>query len=136
MTLGDVKASIKGTVDAVWPGIVAQQNAYQLAAGRYVQLLPTHTEESIPADGVGVTPDNMGNKPTDRSEYWINFDLSGLPLQPLSQSQCHEWQSADDVGFIWISRFKYSGDIWCCEWNYTKSTGQTVCSDWFIEDGE
>jgi hypothetical protein len=52
---------------------------------RYPQILRTHTDAAIPADGVGVVPDALARVTTDNGDGWgaISFTIGGPWLAAL-----------------------------------------------------
>jgi hypothetical protein len=53
---------IDAVADALWPGVVAQQNAFLASEGEFCQMLWTHSQPpSSPAP-----PDNLAARPTDQ----------------------------------------------------------------------
>lgn len=62
---------IDATVSALWPGVVAQQDAYHATHGAYYQLLWTHAEPPSEA----TAPDSLADRPTDQPAS----PIQGLP---------------------------------------------------------
>jgi hypothetical protein len=68
---------IDAVFSVLWPGVVAQQNAYHAANGAYYQILWTHSEP--PSEPIA--PDSLDDRPTDQPASAVQ----GLP--PLMRSR-------------------------------------------------
>lgn len=62
---------IDAVASALWPGVVAQQDAYHAAHGAYYQLLWTH--DAPPSQPT--PPDSLDDRPTDQPAS----PIQGLP---------------------------------------------------------
>lgn len=72
---------------------------------RWPQVLLTHTDGNIPADGVGTLPDSLNTNTSDNDDGWgkLNFSIGGL------------WQAAlrvDNYGISSVQRhLSYQGYV-------------------------
>ena len=53
-----------------------QSRREALQSARYPQVLLTHTDANIPADGVGTSPDALTRKTTDNDDGWQKLNLT------------------------------------------------------------
>lgn len=74
-TLNQIRQAVNEWLAARWPLLIARQESYFVAHGRYFQGLWTHG--SFPADGAETAPDGIAARPTDQAEGWP--DLISLP---------------------------------------------------------
>ena len=100
---------IDAAVSALWPGVVAQQDAYRAQHGGYYQLLWTHSvAPSQPAP-----PDSLDERPTDQPASPIQglpatmrsrmrIDTYGKPdgwtMTLQASIDCKVWQRSVDCG--------------------------------------
>lgn len=78
MSRAAADAWIETRLTAFEQKIEARFNA--LGQIRYPQILRTHTDANIPADGGGVVPDALSRTTTDNGDGWgaVNFNIGGL----------------------------------------------------------
>lgn len=107
--MNSVLDSIDQTLEARWADIVAAQDAFFAAHGRYAQLLPTHS--TIPQDGVFAAPDraNYGS-PEDAIEAWD--DLGQLPETMQSCLRIDNYGGPEGQGYMVIVQVILAGTIW------------------------
>lgn len=73
-TIANLRNAIDAFLDARWIMIVARQDAYKAAHGRYWQGLSTHMTRPVHtnANDGAKKPDAMSRKPTDQAESWMD----------------------------------------------------------------
>ena len=87
---------------ALWPGVVAQQNAYHAASGEYYQMLWTHSEPPAAA----AAPDSLGERPTDQPASPIH----GLPATMRSRMRIDTYGKPD--GWTVTLQARIDGEVW------------------------
>ena len=93
---------IDAVVSALWPGVVAQQNAYYVTHGEYYQLLWTHSEppsQSTP-------PDSLDERPTDQPAS----PIQGLPATMRSRMRIDTYGKPD--GWTMTIEASIDGEVW------------------------
>jgi len=93
---------IDGTVAALWPGVNAQQNAYNAANGGFYQMLWTHDD---PPSAMAA-PDALGDRPTDQPASAIQ----GLP--PAMRSRMRIDTYGQPAGWTMTLEAVIDGDVW------------------------
>ena len=78
---------IDAVASALWPGVVAQQNAYHAANGAYYQMLWTHSEPP----GAATAPDSLDQRPTDQPAS----PIQGLPATMRSRMRIDTYGKPD-----------------------------------------
>lgn len=93
---------IDAVVDALWVGVVAQQNGYYAANGGYYQMLWTHSEP--PA--ASTAPDNLNERPTDQPAS----PIQGLPATMRSRMRIDTYGKPD--GWTMTLQASIDGELW------------------------
>ena len=93
---------IDATVEALWPGVTAQQNAYNVANGGFYQMLWTHDE---PPSAMAA-PDALGDRPTDQPAS----ATQGLP--PAMRSRMRIDTYGQPAGWTMTLEAVIDGDVW------------------------
>lgn len=93
---------IDATVAALWPGVVAQQDAYREANGGYYQLLWTHSEPPSAA----TAPDNLDERPTDQPAS----PIQGLPATMRSRMKIDTY--GQPAGWTMTLQASIDGEVW------------------------
>ena len=93
---------IDALVVALWPGVVAQQDAYHAEHGGYYQLLWTHDEPpSQPTP-----PDSLDERPTDQPAS----PIQGLPATMRSRIRIDTYGKPD--GWVITLEASIDGEVW------------------------
>lgn len=85
--MSETTDAIDATVTALWPTVVAQQEAYRAAHGCYYQMLWTHT--AVPSSYTA--PDNLNARPTDQPPH----PVSNLPATMRSRFKIDTYGDPD-----------------------------------------
>ena len=93
---------IDAVVTALWPGVVAQQDAYHAAHGAYYQLLWTH--DAPPWQPT--TPDNLDERPTNQPAS----PIQGLPATMRSRMRIDTYGKPD--GWTMTLEAMIDGQVW------------------------
>lgn len=93
---------IDSVVAALWPGVVAQQDAYREANGGYYQLLWTHSA----APSQPTPPDSLDERPTDQPAS----PIQGLPSTMRSRMRIDTYGKPD--GWTMTLEAVIDGDLW------------------------
>jgi hypothetical protein len=93
---------IDATVSALWPGVVAQQNAFHAASGAYYQMLWTHSEPPSTA----TAPDSLDERPTDQPAS----PIQGLPAAMRSRMRIDTYGKPD--GWTMTLEASIGGEVW------------------------
>lgn len=72
------KAAADAWIDSRLTMLVGKLNDRHTAVGarRWPQVLLTHTEKAIPADGASVVPDALSRKTTDNDDGWEKLGIA------------------------------------------------------------
>lgn len=89
-------------VSALWPAVVAQQNAYYATHAAYYQLLWTHSEPPETA----TAPDNLNQRPTDQPAS----PIQGLPAVMRSRMRIDTYGKPD--GWTMTLQAVIDGELW------------------------
>lgn len=93
---------IDAVVSALWPGVVAQQDAYHATHGAYYQLLWTHAEP--PSESTA--PDSLADRPTDQPAS----PIQGLPATMRSRMRIDTYGKPD--GWTMTLEAVIDGALW------------------------
>jgi hypothetical protein len=93
---------IDAVVDALWPGVVAQQDAYHAANAAYYQMLWTH---SVPPS-TATAPDSLEDRPTDQPAS----PIQGLPATMRSRMRIDTYGKPD--GWTLTLEAEIDGALW------------------------
>ena len=93
---------IDAVVDALWPGVVAQQDAYYAANGAYYQMLWTHSEPP----SVATAPDSLDDRPTDQPAS----PIQGLPATMRSRMRIDTY--GQPAGWTLTLETSIDGEVW------------------------
>jgi len=109
---------IDAVLAALWPGVVAQQDAYCAANGAYYQMLWTHSGPPFAA----TAPDRLGDRPTDQPVS----PIQGLPAAMRSRMKIDTYGKPD--GWTLTLQATIDGELW--ERSIDSGTDQSRSSDW------
>jgi len=93
---------IDAVVDALWPGVVAQQAGYHAANGAYYQMLWTHSEP--PSEPTA--PSSLDERPTDQPAS----PMQGLPATMRSRMRIDTYGKPD--GWTLTLEADIDGTVW------------------------
>ena len=93
---------IDAVVDALWPGVVTQQDAYYAANGAYYQMLWTHSEP--PSEPTA--PDSLDDRPTDQPAS----PIQGLPEAMRSRMRIDTY--GQPAGWTLTLEASIDGEVW------------------------
>jgi len=93
---------IDAVVDALWPGVVAQQAGYHAANGAYYQMLWTHSEPP----SFATAPDGLDERPTDQPAS----PMQGLPATMRSRMRIDTYGKPD--GWTLTLEADIDGTVW------------------------
>lgn len=93
---------IDALVVALWPGVVAQQDAYHAEHGGFYQMLWTHSEPPAAA----TAPDSLGDRPTDQPAS----PIQGLPATMRSRMRIDTYGKPE--GWVMTLEASIDGDVW------------------------
>lgn len=93
---------IDATVAALWPGVVAQQDAYRAQHGGYYQLLWTH--DAPPSQPT--PPGALDERPTDQPAS----PIQGLPATMRSRMRIDTY--GQPAGWTMTLEAMIGGDLW------------------------
>lgn len=93
---------IDAVADALWAGVVAQQDGYYAANGAYYQMLWTHSEP--PSEPTA--PDSLGDRPTDQPAS----PIQGLPATMRSRMRIDTYGKPD--GWTLTLEASIDGQVW------------------------
>jgi hypothetical protein len=93
---------IDAVVAALWPGVVAQQDAYHADNGAYYQMLWTHSEPPSAA----TAPDSLDKRPTDQPAS----PIQGLPATMRSRMRIDTYGKPD--GWTLTLQAQIDGSLW------------------------
>jgi hypothetical protein len=93
---------IDAIADALWAGVVAQQEGYYAANGAYYQMLWTHSEPPTEP----TAPDSLDNRPTDQPAATIQ----GLPATMRSRMRIDTYGKPD--GWTMTLQASINGAVW------------------------
>ena len=93
---------IDAVVSALWPGVVAQQDAYHAANGAYYQMLWTHSEPP----SVATAPDSLDDRPTDQPAS----PIQGLPATMRSRMRIDTY--GQPAGWTLTLEASIDGEVW------------------------
>jgi hypothetical protein len=93
---------IDAVVDALWTGVIAQQDAYHDANGAYYQMLWTH---SVPPSSA-TAPDSLEDRPTDQPAS----PIQGLPATMRSRMRIDTY--GQPAGWTLTLEASIDGEVW------------------------
>ena len=95
--------------DAFEGKLEARFNALQQI--RWPQVLLTHTDANIPADGVGTVPDALARVTTDNGDGWstLNFTIGGPWLAAL---EVNNYGSSKGIGYEIVMYVREAGKLY------------------------
>ena len=93
---------IDAVVDALWAGVVAQQDAYHSANGAYYQMLWTHSGPP----SVATAPDSLEDRPTDQPAS----PIQGLPATMRSRMRIDTY--GQPAGWTLTLQASIDGEVW------------------------
>lgn len=93
---------IDAVVDALWTGVVAQQEGYLPQYGSYYQMLWTHTEPPAAA----TAPDSLDDRPTDQPAS----PIQGLPATMRSRMRIDTY--GKPAGWTMTLQAEIDGEVW------------------------
>lgn len=93
---------IDAVLATLWPGVVAQQDAYFASSGSYYQMLWTH---SAPPSEM-TAPDNLHARPTDQP----GVPVSGLPAAMRSRMRIDTY--GQPAGWTMTLQAVVDGALW------------------------
>jgi len=93
---------IDAVASALWPGVVAQQDAYHAANGAYYQMLWTHSEPPSAA----TAPDSLDDRPTDQPAS----PIQGLPATMRSRMKIDTY--GQPAGWVMTLQALIAGEVW------------------------
>jgi hypothetical protein len=100
--MSQITDQIDAVVDALWPGVVAQQAGYHAANGAYYQMLWTHSEPP----STSTQPDSLGSRPTDQPAS----PIQGLPATMRSRMKIDTYGKPD--GWTLTLEAQIDGVLW------------------------
>lgn len=100
--MNDTLAQIDAAVTALWPLVVAQQDAYLAVHGCYYQMLWTHSE--TPSEPT--PPDALDERPTDQPATTIR----GLPSAMRARLRIDTY--GQPVGWTMTLQARIDGEVW------------------------
>jgi hypothetical protein len=109
---------IDAVLASLWPGVVAQQEAYRAANGGYYQMLWTHSN----APAAASQPDNLTARPTDQPAS----PMQGLPQSMRSRMRINTYGQPD--GWTITLQAIIDGELW--ERAIDSGTDPSRSSDW------
>jgi hypothetical protein len=109
---------IDAVLVSLWPGVVAQQEAYRAAYGGYYQMLWTHSN----APAAACQPDNLAARPTDQPAS----PMQGLPQSMRSRMRINTYGKPD--GWTMTLQAIIDGGLW--ERSIDSGTDPSRSSDW------
>jgi hypothetical protein len=96
-------------LDAFEGKLEARRN--QLGDIRWPQVLVTHTDSNIPADGVGTVPDNLDAVAQDNGDGWSNLQFSvGGPWDAALRVDNYGQRLGD--GYVIVSYVREGGALY------------------------
>jgi len=99
--------TIDAKIEQYKPFVVAKQDEFFNANGRYWQLKRTHT---VAPDGTPSTPDNLDNLPSDETEGWSA--VVTLPGQLEMALETHKYNGPQGQGWLLIIYLTVDGAEW------------------------
>lgn len=108
MTPQQVRDAIDAVAAQMWPTVIAKQDAYFAAYGRYFQGLRSHTV--TPADGVDAVPDNLSATPYYQAESWQS--MGGFPATTKSVVECTQYIGPLGAGWVLMLTVSLAGRLW------------------------
>ena len=93
---------IDAVVDALWAGVVSQQDGYHAANGAYYQLIWTHSQ----SPSGPTAPDNLDERPTDQPAS----PIQGLPATMRSRMRIDTYGKPD--GWTVTLQASIDGEVW------------------------
>lgn len=109
LTLAQARTKVDTFLADHWPTVLARQETYFAAHGRYWQGLRAFTIPPVQAEDA--TPDCLSSHPADQAETWLDV-FPDLPAQWPASVRCDVYDGPSGMGYVVTVRGTLNGVTW------------------------